>query len=217
MSIHKNVDKLDDRMLGNFAATSTFGGGNLTVYATESYDGNALETWLFLTVVLKVQGQNAFSPKWIGVVYNTSLVNADLAIIEYTTVAVSLDIHIRDYFSVDASSAARDSTYASNQGSQDVVTVLTAYNPASYLVGSFKRKFSTGDVNRDTDIVSNENNYCFIYGDGLAFSAFAQIETQCFNFSLTTEYSSNFRTASSGSVQTQTYVAPTNTVIVVKW
>lgn len=34
ISLHKNADKTYDRMLGNFAATSTFGGGNLTVYAT---------------------------------------------------------------------------------------------------------------------------------------------------------------------------------------
>jgi hypothetical protein len=34
ISLHKNVDKSYDRMLGNFAATATFGGGNLTVYAT---------------------------------------------------------------------------------------------------------------------------------------------------------------------------------------
>ena len=34
ISLHKNVEKTMDRMLGNFAATSTFGGGNLTVYAT---------------------------------------------------------------------------------------------------------------------------------------------------------------------------------------
>jgi len=39
ISLHQNVNYLYDRLLGNFAATSTFGGGNLTVYATESTDG----------------------------------------------------------------------------------------------------------------------------------------------------------------------------------
>ena len=203
-------------MLGNFAATSTFGGGNLTVYATESYDGNALEIWLFLAVVHKAQGQSAFSPKWIGMIYNNSLVNADLAIIEYSTIGVSLDIHIDDYYATSPTSAARDSTYSVNQGSQDVVTVLTAYDSSAYFVGSFKRKFSTGDTNRDFIVNSNDNQYCFIYGNALAFSTFAQNEQICFNFTLTTEYSSNFRQSSSTSVNTQPYVAPSNTVVVIK-
>jgi hypothetical protein len=34
LSLHKNVDSSYDRLLGNFAGTSSFGGGNLTVYAT---------------------------------------------------------------------------------------------------------------------------------------------------------------------------------------
>lgn len=155
ISLHKNVDKTYDRMLGNFAATSTFGGGNLTVYATESYDGNALEIWLFLGIVHKAQGQSTFSPKWIGMTYNTSLVNADLAVVEYDTVGVNLDIHIDDYYATSTTSAARDISFVANQGSQDLVTVLTAYNPTSYYVGSFKRKFATGDINRDTDVQSS--------------------------------------------------------------
>jgi hypothetical protein len=203
-------------MLGRFAATSTFGGGNLTVYATESYDGNALEIWLFLAVVHKAQGQSAFSPKWIGMIYNDSLVNADLAIIQYSTVGVNLDIHIDDYYATSATSAARDSTYAVNQGSQDVVTVLTAYDSSAYFVGSFKRKFSTGDTNRDFVVVSDANEYCFIYGNALAFSSFVQNEKVCFNFTLTTQYSSNFRQSSSTAVNTQPYVAPSNNVVVVK-
>lgn len=42
LSLHKNVDYSYDRLLGNFAGTSSFGGGNLTVYATESTDGFTL-------------------------------------------------------------------------------------------------------------------------------------------------------------------------------
>lgn len=34
LSLHKNVNYLYDRLLGNFAGTSTFGSGNVTVYAT---------------------------------------------------------------------------------------------------------------------------------------------------------------------------------------
>ena len=33
-TLHQSVDYFQDRLLGNFAATSLFGGGNLTVYAT---------------------------------------------------------------------------------------------------------------------------------------------------------------------------------------
>lgn len=186
LSLHKNADKTYDRMLGNFAATSTFGGGNLTVYATESYDGNALETWLFLTVVHKAQGLTAFSPKWIGVLYSNSLVNADMALAEYSTEVVELDIHIKDFYSVNNSYAAKDDTFVVQQGSQDVVEVLKAYDPTSYFVASFKRKYSTGDVNRDQNVASGPNTYCFIFGDALAFSSFQQTENQCFSFSLST-------------------------------
>lgn len=42
ISLHQNVQYTYDRLLGNYAGTSTFGGGNLTVYATESTDGNSL-------------------------------------------------------------------------------------------------------------------------------------------------------------------------------
>jgi len=94
-----------------------------------------------LAVVHKAQGQSAFSPKWIGMTYNTSLVNADLAMIQYHTVGVSLDIHIDDYYATSASSAAKDNNYVVNQGSQDLVTVLTAYDSSAYFVGSFKRKY----------------------------------------------------------------------------
>ena len=142
-------------MLGKFAGTSTFGGGNLTVYATESYDGNALQTWLFLTVIHKSSSSSVFTPKWLGILYGSGLANVDMAIVEYTTVGISLDIHIDDYYVVNSSYAAKDDSYTPNQGSQDVVTVMTAYDSSSYLVGSYKRKFLTGDVNRDTDIVND--------------------------------------------------------------
>ena len=56
---------------------------------------------------------------------------------------------------MNSSYAARDSTYVVNQGSQDLVTVMTAYDASAYYVGSFKRKYSTGDVNRDTNVQSS--------------------------------------------------------------
>jgi hypothetical protein len=124
--------------------------------------------------VHKAQGLSAFSPKWIGMTYSNSLVNADLAIVEYSTVGVSLDVHIDDYYATSATSAARDISYVTNQGSQDILTVMTAYDASAYFVGSFKRKYSTGDVNRDVIVTSGDNTYCFIYGNALAFSTFTQ-------------------------------------------
>lgn len=98
-----------------------------------------------------------------------------------------------DYYAVNSTYAAKDNSFGVNQGSQDVVKVLSAYNPVKYFVGSLKRKYSTGDLNRDQIVISSDNTYCFVYGDSLDFSMFTQIQTQCFNFTLTTQYVSNFR------------------------
>ena len=81
--------------------------------------------------------------------YNTSFNYADMALIQYTTIGVNLDIQIKDYYAVNASFSNADDKYVVGQGSQDLMTVLTAYDSSSYFVGSFKRKFLTGDVNRD--------------------------------------------------------------------
>ncbi len=152
ISLHKNVNSNYDRALGSYASTATFGGGNLTFYAVESTDGDDTGTWLFLAVVHKSQGLNTFTPKWIGMLYNTNFTNADMALIQYTTVGVKLDIQISDYFAVNSSFSNADDKYVTGQGSQDLKTVLTAYDSTSYFVGSFKRKFLTGDVNRDQNI-----------------------------------------------------------------
>ena len=119
--------------------------------------------------------------------YSTSLVNSDLAVVQYTTVGVSLDIQIGDYYSVNTSFADKDNNFVLAQGSQDLVTVLTAYDASSYYVGTFKRKFETGDVNRDQIVTEGANTYCFIYGNALAFTtSFTQNQVVCFNFTLTT-------------------------------
>lgn len=138
-----------------------------------------------------------------------------MAIIQYNTVGVSLDIHINDYFSVSATSAAPDMSYTTGQGSDDVVTVLTAYDASSYMVGSFKRKFSTGDINRDIILSDGDSRYCIIYGNSLVFTTFAQADKFCFNFTLATEYTSLFRQTSSTSVPVQTYTPPQSQVAVV--
>lgn len=77
-----------------------------------------------------------------------------------------------------------------------MVKVYGAYDETGYLVASFKRKFSTGDVNRDTILEGAESRYCFIYGNSLAYNEFVQPEKQCIDFTLKTNYLSNFRVAS---------------------
>ena len=69
--------------MGNYAGTTLFGGGNLTLYATKSTDGPTTEPWLFLSVVHKQQGLSPFRARWIGVKYLDSLTETDLAMISY--------------------------------------------------------------------------------------------------------------------------------------
>lgn len=166
-------------------------------------------------MVHKVQGLNPFAPRWLGILYGDSMSNSDMAVIQYNTVGVSLDIHINDFYVVNSSYALDDRNYVISQGSSDVLSVLTAYDSSNYFVGSFKRKYSTGDANRDVILSSGASTYCVIYGTSLAFSTFSQSDKFCFNFSLTTEYTSFFRETSSTSVNLQTYVAPQSSVTVV--
>jgi hypothetical protein len=130
-------------------------------------------------------------------------------------VGVKLDLHITDYYAVSETSASADLLYTIGQGSNDVFKVLTAYDSSGYMVGSFKRKMSTGDVNRDIILSAGESTYCVIYGNSLAFSTFSQADKFCFTYTLTTQYSSIFRQTSSTSVPVQSYVAPKSHVSVV--
>jgi hypothetical protein len=165
--------------------------------------------------VHKVQGLNGFVPRWLGISYLDSQNNVDMTLIEYTTVGISLDIHIDDYFIVNANSAKGDLEYTELQGNNDVVKIMSAYDSSKYLVGSFKRKFSTGDLNRDNILINEANTFCFIYGNSLAFTTFTQTSRMCFNFSLGAPYSFNFRQTSTTAVNVQDYVPPSNNVAVV--
>ena len=68
-------------------------------------------------MVHKAQGLNAFSPKWIGSTYSNSLVNNDMAIIQYKTIGVKLDVHVNDYFIVNSTFADNDKNFVTGQGS----------------------------------------------------------------------------------------------------
>jgi hypothetical protein len=91
-------------------------------------------------------------------------------------VNLQLKVQTRDMYAVSASSAKADGLYPVKQGSDDVVKVYGAFDSSSYLIASYKRKFSTGDKNRD-EIISNSsaNTFCFYYGNSLAYSSFNQI------------------------------------------
>lgn len=89
--------------------------------------------------------------------------------------------------------AKQDQAYTVKQGGNDVVKIYGAYDPSSYLVASYKRKWSTGDLNRDIVLKGGQSRYCFIYGNNLQFSGFAQQEKACIELNLKTNYLSSFR------------------------
>ena len=66
-------------------------------------------------------------------------------------------------------------------------------------------------------IINEENTFCFVLGDALAFASYTVAETACFTFNLGAPYNSNFRETSSTSMNVQNYVAPSNNVVVVQW
>ena len=82
------------------------------------------------------------------------------------------------------------------QGGIDIVKVYGAYDPIGYFAASYKRKWSTGDVNRDSILQGGVSRYCFIWGNDLAFGQFLQSERTCIEFTLKTNYISSFRVAS---------------------
>lgn len=107
-----------------------------------------------MSVVHKAQGLNSFLPRWIGISYVDSLNNTDMALMEYTTVGIDLTIHITDYFIVHSNSAMDDLSFTERQGNNDVIKIMSAYDSSSYFVASYKRKFSTGDLNRDNILLN---------------------------------------------------------------
>jgi hypothetical protein len=87
-----------------------------------------------------------------------------------------------------------------------VVKIYGAYDPAAYLVASYKRKWSTGDVNRDSVLTGSTSTYCFILGNGLAFNGFVQPSKACLDFTLKSNYLSNFRVASKNATSGPTVI-----------
>jgi hypothetical protein len=117
-----------DRLLGNYAGTSLFGGANLTFYATKSTDGGTTEPWLFLSVVHKQQGLSPFKAKWIGVTYTDSLSQIDLTMISYEMINFKVQVNTRDMYAETSTYAKEDKLFTVKQGGNDVVKVYGAYD-----------------------------------------------------------------------------------------
>ena len=47
-----------------------------------------------------------------------------------------------------------DLSFTQQQGNNDVIKIMSAYDSSSYFVASYKRKFSTGDLNRDNILLN---------------------------------------------------------------
>lgn len=73
-----------------------------------------------------------------------------MAMISYEMINFKVQVGTRDMWAETYRVAKGDKEYTVRQGGYDVVKVYGAYDETGYLVASFKRKFSTGDINRDT-------------------------------------------------------------------
>lgn len=115
--------------------------------------------------------------------------------------------------------ADQDINYVQLQGGNDVFQSLGGALDATYTIALYKRKFRTGDNNRDKNISSGANNFCFILGNAWAYTNFTYADRICLNLNLATSYYSNFRVSSSSGTDQSVinYVQPPNTVVVVKW
>lgn len=166
----------------------------------------------------KRQGLTPFTGRWIGLTYANSLVNTDLAIVEYGTRNFLFDVNALDMYLTNSTNAALDLDYPVRQGGTDVTKDLGGANPTEYMVSLFKRKLSTGDNNRDVNITAGDNTFCFFLGRTWAYTSFLYDERVCLPLTISTSYYSNFRVSSSTEQSSVDFVAPPNTVIViVKW
>jgi len=128
-----------------------------------------------------------------------------------------LQVQARDMFITDSTNANTDGSYAISQGASDVYLNYGAYNRNGYLVSLFKRKFKTGDLNRDTNISSGDNTFCFILGNNIAFTTFVQTQRICLDLKLKTSYYSNFRVqGTDNSTGVINFTKPPNNVVVLK-
>lgn len=122
-----------------------------------------------------------------------------------------------DMYIKNGTYATEDLNYVDLQGGTDVFENLGGAVSGEYTVALYKRKFRTGDNNRDINITAGANLYCFFLGRTWAFTTFTYDDRICMNLTLTTSYYSSFRVSQSTADTTIDYVTPPNTVVVIKW
>lgn len=166
--------------------------------------------------VHKQQGLTPYTGRWIGVTYEDSLTNVDLTVIDYTTRNFLKEVHITDMYATNSTYAVDDYDYPLNQGGDDITENMGGVDEAGYMIALYKRKFETGDNNRDRNITAGANEFCFILGDDFAYTTFTQSERVCLTLNLATSYYSNFRVSEEADTGLIEYVDPPNTVIVIK-
>ena len=135
-------------------------------------------------MVHKQQGLTPYTGRWIGVTYEDSLSEVDLTVIDYTTRDFTKEVHIMDMYATNDSYAVDDYDYPLNQGGDDITENLGGVDESQYLIALYKRKFETGDNNRDRNLTSGTNTFCFILGDDFAYTSFTQSERVCLSFDL---------------------------------
>lgn len=170
LALQSALNQYQDRLLGNYAATTNLGGANLTIYATQSSDAAATESWMFMGIVHKQQGLTPFTGRWIGVTYVNSLTNTDFTVLEYGYRNFLFQTNIMDMYMVNSTFANQDVNFTVNQGSTDTFLNLGGASTSLYMVGLFKRKFVTGDINRDINVAAGSNTFCFFLGSSWAYS-----------------------------------------------
>lgn len=122
-----------------------------------------------------------------------------------------------DMYIKNSSYATEDLNYAIDQGGTDVFENLGGAISGGYMVALYKRKFRTGDNNRDLNITAGANNFCFILGRTWAFTNFTYDDRICLSLTVNTSYYSNFRVSESSADEPINYVKPPNSVVVIKW
>jgi hypothetical protein len=122
-----------------------------------------------------------------------------------------------DMYITNSSYATEDLNYVINQGGTDVFESLGGAITGGYTVALYKRKFRTGDNNRDLNVTGGVNTFCFILGKTWAYTNFTYDDRICLSLTVNTSYYSNFRVSGSTTDETIDYVEPPNSVVVIKW
>lgn len=100
-----------------------------------------------------------------------------------------------DMYITNATYADLDLNYVVGQGGNDIYENLGGVLDEAYTVALYKRKFRTGDNNRDKNITAGPNQFCFLLGHTWAYVNFTYADRTCLNLSINTSYYSNFRVA----------------------